>query len=46
MNSGAKFIAGLDIGTTSVRCFIYDTKTQIHGRGSQHVSKSESVRMM
>uniref|UniRef100_A0A336KAQ0 Glycerol kinase 5 n=1 Tax=Culicoides sonorensis TaxID=179676 RepID=A0A336KAQ0_CULSO len=32
------YIAGLDIGTTSVRCFIYDSKTQIHGRGSQHIT--------
>lgn len=33
-----KYIAGLDIGTTSLRCFIYDSKTHVHGRGSHHVS--------
>ncbi|XP_063700283.1 putative glycerol kinase 5 [Culicoides brevitarsis] len=38
MNSATKYIAGLDIGTTSVRCFIYDAKTQIHGRSSRHIN--------
>lgn len=32
-----KFIAVLDIGTTSIRCIIYDAKVQIKGSFSENV---------
>lgn len=33
-----KYIAALDIGTTSVRCFIYDTAVQIVGKACEKVN--------
>lgn len=33
-----KYIAALDIGTTSIRCFIYDTSVQIIGKACEKVS--------
>lgn len=32
-----KYIAALDIGTTSIRCFIYDTNVQIKGKAFEKV---------
>lgn len=37
-NEERKFIAALDIGTTSLRCFIYDNNVQIIGKASDKVS--------
>lgn len=36
-NLDKRYIASLDIGTTSVRCFIYDVKVQIVGRACANV---------
>lgn len=33
-----KYIAALDIGTTSLRCFIYDNNVQLIGKASDKVS--------
>lgn len=37
-SSDAKYIAALDIGTTSIRCFIYDTNVQVKGKACEKVS--------
>lgn len=36
-NDGEKFIAVLDIGTTSIRCIIYDAQAKIKGSSSENV---------
>lgn len=36
-NSDEKYIAALDIGTTSVRCYVYDSKVQIRGVATEKV---------
>lgn len=35
-----KYIASLDIGTTSLRCFIYDVNVHIVGRACSNVKQS------
>lgn len=38
-NVDRKYIAALDIGTTSLRCFIYDNNVEIIGKASDKVSR-------
>lgn len=35
--SAQKFVAALDVGTTTIRCFIYDKNVQIRGTASEKV---------
>lgn len=42
-DSDAKYIAALDIGTTSVRCFVYDAKAQICGVASENVCELVAI---
>lgn len=37
-NDKTKYIAALDVGTTTVRCFIYDNNVQIVGKASDKVN--------
>lgn len=36
-----KYIASLDIGTTSLRCFIYDVNVHIVGKSCSNVKKEK-----
>lgn len=42
-NEQRKYIAALDIGTTSLRCFIYDNNVQLIGKASDKVSIAHIV---
>lgn len=33
-----KFVAALDVGTTTIRCFIYDSNVQIRGSSCEQVN--------
>lgn len=37
-NDKTKYIAALDVGTTTIRCFIYDNNVQIVGKASDKVN--------
>lgn len=37
-----KYIAALDVGTTTIRCFIYNTNVTIIGTASDQVQQKKS----
>lgn len=37
-NGKSKYIAALDIGTTTVRCYIFDSNVQIVGLATEQVT--------
>lgn len=41
--SAQKFVAALDVGTTTIRCYIYDKNVQIRGTASEKVNLSKII---